>query len=43
MSGRLSRIDLRVPTGSAGEAILARVRAALPADLTLLTARAQAR
>jgi putative ABC transport system permease protein len=43
MAGRLSRIDLRVPTGSAGAAMLARVRTELPADLSLLTTRAQAR
>jgi putative ABC transport system permease protein len=43
LKGRLSRIDLRVPRGRAGEAALARVRAALPADLTLLTTRAEAR
>jgi putative ABC transport system permease protein len=43
MTGRLSRIDLRVPAGAAGAALLARVRAALPAELTLLTTRAEAR
>jgi putative ABC transport system permease protein len=43
MAGRLSRIDLRAPTGSAGAAMLARVRTELPADLSLLTTRAQAR
>jgi putative ABC transport system permease protein len=43
MAGRLSRIDLRVPAGAAGSAQLARVRAALPSDLTLLTTRAEAR
>ncbi|HKD53063.1 MAG TPA: FtsX-like permease family protein [Steroidobacteraceae bacterium] len=43
MNGRLSRIDLRVPTGGAGEAALARLRAELPAELTLLTTRAEAR
>jgi putative ABC transport system permease protein len=41
--GRLSRIDLRVPAGTAGEALLARLRAQLPADLTLQGTRAQAR
>src|SRR5262249_37316887 len=41
--GRLSRIDLRAPDGAAGAALLARERAALPPDLTLLTTRAEAR
>jgi putative ABC transport system permease protein len=43
MTGRLSRIDMRVPDGAAGAALLARVRAQLPAALTLLTTRAEAR
>jgi putative ABC transport system permease protein len=43
MGGRLSRIDLRVPAGAAGAPLLARVRAALPAELTLVTTRAEAR
>jgi putative ABC transport system permease protein len=43
MGGRLSRIDLRVPAGAAGAPLLARVRAALPAQLTLVTTRAEAR
>jgi len=33
MTGRLSRIDLRVPTGAPGEQVLARLRQQLPAGL----------
>lgn len=36
--GRLTRIDLRVPDGSTGAGLLARVRAALPPDANLTTA-----
>jgi putative ABC transport system permease protein len=43
MRGRVSRIDLRVPAGAAGEPQLGRVRAALPAELALVTTRAEAR
>ena len=41
--GRLSRIDLRVPGGAAGAALLARLRATLPADLALHGTRAEER
>jgi putative ABC transport system permease protein len=41
--GRLSRIDVRVPAGAAGAAVLGRLQAQLPADLTLQTAAARAR
>ncbi len=41
--GRLSRIDLIVPEGRAGERQLARVRAVLPPGATLATAAARAR
>ena len=40
-SGRLSRIDVRVAEGAAGAALLARLRAQLPADLELHASRAQ--
>ncbi len=39
--GRLSRIDLAVPEGALGEAILARVRAALPPDAEVVPAAAR--
>lgn len=39
--GRLSRIDLLVPEGPAGEATLARVRAALPPEASVLPAAAR--
>ena len=39
--GRLSRIDVRVAEGAAGAALLARLRARLPADLELHATRAQ--
>jgi putative ABC transport system permease protein len=39
--GRLSRIDLRVPEGPAGEALLARVRALLPAGAEVVAAGAR--
>ncbi len=41
--GRLSRIDVRVPAGAAGMALLARLAAQLPADLALHATRAEAR
>lgn len=41
--GRLDRIDLIVPAGAAGEALLARVRAALPPEARLVEAGARAR
>ena len=41
--GRLSRIDVRLAEGTAGAALLARLRAQLPADLELHTTRAQGR
>jgi putative ABC transport system permease protein len=41
--GRISRIDVRVPDGAAGERALARLRAELPADLELHATRAAAR
>jgi putative ABC transport system permease protein len=41
--GRLSRIDVRVAGGAAGAALLARLRAQLPADLELQATRAAAR
>jgi putative ABC transport system permease protein len=40
-SGRLSRIDVRLAEGAAGAALLARLRAQLPADLELHATRAQ--
>ncbi|MHB1134012.1 MAG: ABC transporter permease [Chloroflexota bacterium] len=40
--GRLSRLDLIVPEGQAGEALLARLRAALPAGATVAPAGARA-
>jgi len=43
MQGRLSRIDLRVPAGAPGEALLARLRSMLPADLEIHGTRAAAR
>lgn len=39
MRGRLSRIDLIVPEGAAGDAQLARIRAVLPPGVELLRAR----
>jgi putative ABC transport system permease protein len=42
-SGRLSRIDLRVPAGAPGTALLERLRAMLPAGLELHGTRATAR
>ncbi len=39
--GRLSRIDLIAPDGAAGEALLARARAALPAGATIVRAAAR--
>ncbi|HXN79662.1 MAG TPA: FtsX-like permease family protein, partial [Steroidobacteraceae bacterium] len=42
-SGRLSRIDVRLAEGAAGAALLARLRAQLPADLELHATRAEAR
>jgi len=41
MAGRLSRIDLIVPEGPAGEAMLQRVRAALPPGAEILRAGAR--
>jgi putative ABC transport system permease protein len=41
--GRLSRIDLRVPDGATGAALLARLRATLPAEAALHGTRAEAR
>jgi putative ABC transport system permease protein len=41
--GRLSRIDVRVADGSAGEAAAARLRARLPADVRLEQAQGRAR
>ena len=41
LSGRLTRIDLIVPDGAAGEATLARARAALPPGATLVRAAAR--
>ncbi len=41
--GRLSRIDVRLPAGEPGAALLGRLRARLPADLELLATRAAAR
>ena len=41
-TGRLSRIDLHADGGAAGEALLARLRALLPAGLTLQPTRAAA-
>jgi putative ABC transport system permease protein len=41
--GRLSRIDVRLPEGAAGAALLARLRAQLPPDLELRPTRAAAR
>jgi len=42
-AGRLSRIDVRVPAGGAGTALLQRLRSQLPADLALHGTRAEAR
>jgi putative ABC transport system permease protein len=42
MAGRLSRIDLIVAEGAAGEATLARLRAALPPDARVVAAGARA-
>jgi putative ABC transport system permease protein len=39
--GRLSRVDLAVPDGPAGEAILSRVRAALPDGVEIVAAAAR--
>ena len=41
--GRLSRIDLRVPSGASADALLARLAALLPADLQVHTTRASER
>jgi putative ABC transport system permease protein len=41
--GRLSQIDLRVPPGAAGEQLLGRLKAHLPAGLLITTTRASAR
>ena len=41
--GRLTRIDVRVPAGAPGAALLARLRAELPAGVELHSTRAQAR
>jgi putative ABC transport system permease protein len=41
--GRLSRIDVRLPEGAAGEQALARLRAQLPHELELRATRAAAR
>jgi putative ABC transport system permease protein len=41
LTGRLTRIDLIVPDGAAGEAALARARAALPPGATLVRAAAR--
>jgi putative ABC transport system permease protein len=41
--GKLSRIDVRVPEGSAGEAMLARLRQRLPPDVQLHDARGRTR
>ena len=41
--GRLSRIDVRLPAGAAGAALLAALRARLPADVELHGTRAEAR
>jgi putative ABC transport system permease protein len=41
--GRLSRIDLRLPPGQPGAALLARLRRLLPADAALQGTRAEAR
>ena len=43
VSGRLSRIDLRVPSGARGAPLLAQLRALLPPDLELHGTRAEAR
>ena len=43
LSGRLTRIDLRVPPGPAGAAELARLTAGLPAGVTLAVAAQRAR
>jgi putative ABC transport system permease protein len=42
LRGRLTRIDLIVPGGPAGEAVLARVRALLPPDASVVEAGARA-
>jgi putative ABC transport system permease protein len=41
--GRLSRIDLIVPAGAAGDRLLARARAVLPPGATIVTAAARSR
>ena len=41
--GKLSRIDVRVPAGSVGEAMLARLRQRLPVDVQLHDARGRTR
>jgi putative ABC transport system permease protein len=43
MHGRLSRIDLRIPAGASGEALLAQLLPMLPADLEIHGTRAAAR
>jgi putative ABC transport system permease protein len=43
MSGRLSRIDVRLPASRAGEALAGELAALLPPDLVLRSARAGAR
>jgi putative ABC transport system permease protein len=43
MSGRLSRIDVRLPAGARGAALLAQLRALLPLGLALQGTRAEAR
>ena len=42
-TGRLTRIDVRMPPGKAGTEALARLRALLPADVELHESRAEAR
>ncbi len=42
-TGRLSRIDVRMPPGAAGAAQLARLRALLPADVEIHATRSEAR
>jgi putative ABC transport system permease protein len=43
MEGRLSRIDLRVPDGEAGEAVLGRIRGMLPPGAEIVPAAARGR
>ncbi len=43
MTGRLSRIDVRVPEGAAGAALVTRLASLLPPDATLSSTRAGAR